>query len=48
VGWWPESVLCCAVVSGEDCGLDVCCEAVMRESGCEAVRVGGGGGGVCR
>jgi hypothetical protein len=47
VGWWPESVLCCAVVSGEDCGLDVGCDAMMRESGCEAVRVADGGVCVC-
>ncbi len=26
-------------VSGEDCVLDVGCAAMMRESGCEAVRV---------
>jgi hypothetical protein len=30
------------------CGLDVGCDVMMRESGCEAVRVAGGGGGVCR
>jgi hypothetical protein len=39
VGWWPESVVWCAVcvlVSGEDCVLDVGCDAM--ETSCEAVR----------
>jgi hypothetical protein len=47
VGWWSESVLCCAVCvvyPASVCGLDVGCDAVMRESGCEAVRAAGSGG----
>jgi hypothetical protein len=39
--------LCCVLwCAASVCGLDVGCDAMMRESGCEAVRVGGGGG-VC-
>jgi hypothetical protein len=37
----------CLLCPASVCGLDVGCDAMMRESGCKAVRVGGGGG-VCR
>ena len=43
MGWWPESVLCCVVCvlcpARDVGGSAVGCDAMMRESGCEAVRV---------
>jgi hypothetical protein len=38
--------LCCAVCvvyPASVCGLDVGCDVMMRESGCEAMRVASGG-----